>query len=444
MGNMSVDGLVSGLDTTTIISQLMQVEAQPQVLLKNEQASTQSELDVYRALNSRFDAVRAAAEALNQPAAWQATSATSSNQDVLVATAASTTPATSLSLNVTSLAAAHSVVSANSVASLTDVVATGPITIGSTTITDVGDGSLGAVVTAINGSSAGVTATAVQVAPNQYKLQISSKTSGAASAFTVDATNMAALGSFGVVTQGSDASVTVGTGPAAYTVTSSSNTITGLVDGLTLTVKATGTSNVNVALDVNTIAANVTKLVQAVNDANAYINSNDNYDPATKKAGVLLGDSSAERLGQSLVDALINPVSGASVLPSAAGITLNSDGTITFDQAAFTAAFTANPSGVAQAFQVNGTSTSDDGIAERLRLAGVAATDPATGSITAAINARTDEISSLGTQISDWDERLAKRQDDLKTQFASLETALGTLKNQSSWLAGQIASLPQG
>jgi flagellar hook-associated protein 2 len=32
----------------------------------------------------------------------------------------------------------------------------------------------------------------------------------------------------------------------------------------------------------------------------------------------------------------------------------------------------------------------------------------------------------------------------LKTQFANLETALGKLKDQSSWLSGQLAGLPTG
>ena len=442
MGSLSVDGLVTGLDTTAIISQLMQVESQPQTVLKKERSSTQSELDVYRTLNSRFDAVRAAAEALNQPAAWKATSAASSDESVVVATGTTTTPKASLALTVTSLAAAHSVVSQNAVSSLSDVVATGSFTIGSTTISDIGTGSLSDVVDAINDSDAGVIATAVQVGTNQYKLQVTSKATGAATAFTVDATNLAALGSFGIVTQGSDAAVTVGDGPAAYSVTSSTNTISGLLSGLALTVKTKGSANVTVDVDTETITDNVAKLVSAVNDANQYIRTNGKYDTATKKAGVLLGDSTAERLAQSLVDALSRPAPGAPVIPAAAGITVNRDGTITFDRAAFAAKFASDPAGVAQLFGANGTTTSDDGVAERLRLTAKQATDLATGSITTAINSRTDEIATLDKRISDWDDRLALRQDELKRKFSALETAIGTLKNQSAWLAGQLAALP--
>jgi flagellar hook-associated protein 2 len=45
-------------------------------------------------------------------------------------------------------------------------------------------------------------------------------------------------------------------------------------------------------------------------------------------------------------------------------------------------------------------------------------------------------------RIADWDLRLAKRKETLTAQFTAMETALSSLKNQSTWLAGQINSLP--
>ena len=40
MASSSVDGLISGLDTTTIISQLMTIERQPQDQLKSKKNDT--------------------------------------------------------------------------------------------------------------------------------------------------------------------------------------------------------------------------------------------------------------------------------------------------------------------------------------------------------------------------------------------------------------------
>ena len=67
-----------------------------------------------------------------------------------------------------------------------------------------------------------------------------------------------------------------------------------------------------------------------------------------------------------------------------------------------------------------------------------------TGMITSAIQGRQSEVDSLGEQIADWDVRLAQRKQTLQTQFTNMEVALGQLKDQSNWLAGQLASLSEG
>ena len=61
---------------------------------------------------------------------------------------------------------------------------------------------------------------------------------------------------------------------------------------------------------------------------------------------------------------------------------------------------------------------------------------------------RDDEIAAWGRRaedfkdrIADWDVRLATRRKTLTRQFTAMETALSSLKNQSSWLAGQLGSL---
>ena len=46
------------------------------------------------------------------------------------------------------------------------------------------------------------------------------------------------------------------------------------------------------------------------------------------------------------------------------------------------------------------------------------------------------------SRIADWDLRLATRKETPTRQFTAMETALSSLKNQSTWLAGQISGLP--
>ena len=56
----SIDGLSSGLDTSTIISQLMQIERQSQDALKKKQSAENAKISVYQSLNSKFAAVGSA------------------------------------------------------------------------------------------------------------------------------------------------------------------------------------------------------------------------------------------------------------------------------------------------------------------------------------------------------------------------------------------------
>lgn len=438
--SLNVDGMISGLDTSALVKSLLQAERQPQVRLQAKRADAQKVVDVYQQLNTRLDALRTAAEKLNGSLDWGITTAASSNDAVLTAVATSSAPATAIAFSVTSLAQAHAAASsALTVDPASTVVTTGPITIGSTSI-GVGGGTMNDVAAAINAASVGVTASVVQVAPGQYRLHLAAKATGAASAFTVGG-NLGSLGSFGVVTQGSDASITVGNGPGAYTSKSSTNTFTDLMAGTTLTVHGLGAATVTVTPDSAKLADHVEALAKSYNDALSWIRTNSSFDAATKKAGVLLADSATARLTQKLNEAVTSSIGGSSISASSVGLSIGRDGVLSFDKAKFLAAYKADPTAVATAFHNSGAGTADDGIAERLRLVAQSATDTVSGSITTAIAGRKSLIADADRQIAAWDDRLSLREQALRKQFSNLETMLGKLRNQSSWLAGQVSSL---
>ncbi len=140
--------------------------------------------------------------------------------------------ANSLTFDVTAVAAAHSVISDGSVSSLgANVAASGTIELdknGTKTSINVGTGTLSEVVSAINSSNAGVTASAVQTSPGTYRLQISSTTTGSASSFTVAGLSgfSGASGAMVPLTTGTDAKIRVGDPATGYDITSSTNTFT--------------------------------------------------------------------------------------------------------------------------------------------------------------------------------------------------------------------------
>jgi flagellar hook-associated protein 2 len=190
------------------------------------------------------------------------------------------------------------------------------------------------------------------------------------------------------------------------------------------------------------MATKVQSFVTAINDALSYITQQSTYDSAKKTAGPLLGDLTARRIKDALTNAVSGLVTSDKKTSKTAGITLQRDGTLQFDKAAFLTNYTTDPKGMGALFQQGDPlSTTDDGLAQNVHKAMDSATDFSTGYLTQLIADRKNSVKDLGDQVSGWDTRLQAKQDQLKLQFSNLETALSSLKNQSSWLAGQLSSL---
>jgi flagellar hook-associated protein 2 len=229
----------------------------------------------------------------------------------------------------------------------------------------VGDGSLASVVQNINSAQAGVTATAVQVGQNMYRLQINSNSTGALSGPNLAESEFSAsVGSLVELTAATDAKITVGTGAGAYEVTSANNSVTGVLPGVTLQLKSLSASPVTVTVnrDVGGLAAKVKALIDAANKVQASVDLATAYDADQKKASPLTGDPTTRRLMSDITRALTDAVPfGNPGSPGLAGVSIDKDGKYTFDQAKFTAAFNADPDGVIRAFTQGGTA-SDTGV----------------------------------------------------------------------------------
>jgi flagellar hook-associated protein 2 len=67
--------------------------------------------------------------------------------------------------------------------------------------------------------------------------------------------------------------------------------------------------------------------------------------------------------------------------------------------------------------------------------------DTTTGTLTLLAQGRDKLAKDIESRIEAWDLRLAQRKQTLTRQFTAMETALSSMKNQSTWLAGQLNSL---
>jgi len=446
MANASIGGLVSGLDTATIINQLMQLEAQPQTRLRAKVTTEQNALTALQALNTKLAALAAKAGDLSKMTAWSASTATSDNEHVTATTKAGAA-AGSLTFSVVR----HATATRDSYETMSTLSATGVGPAGTVSIThddgttesfDAGDGSLQAIAAGINSGSTKLSATLVHVDTQNgepiYRLSVSSKTTGSTSGFTIgDATFLGGVRAGGIV--GTDAEIQL---PGEVTtLKSATNTFDNLMPGVDVTLgsKATGDVTITVAPDTAALRDKVKAVVEAVNVAVADIDKLTNYDAATKKAGLVAGDGTLRSVRDQLLRSVIGGVDGTSL--AEVGIEVDRYGKLTFDAGAFDAAYAKNPTGTADLFVAK---TTDAGLATGLENLAKSFSNSVDGVVTSLVKGRTSAIEGLNDAIEGWDTRLALRRTTLERQYGALEVALGKLQSQSSWLAGQINSLPSG
>jgi flagellar hook-associated protein 2 len=441
--SIGIDGLVSGLDTTSLINKLMAVEANQQTLLKSRQSTASALSSTLQTLNTKVASLATAAKAASSADSWSVLKATSSATSVSAA-ASSTARPTTLTFTVATTQSSLAALPA-------DLPATSPtFTIthgdGTTSTVTAASGSLPNVLDALNGSGTGLTATAVNVgtgAAPDYRLQLTGATTGADGAFSIsyqggdgqphdlDLTQVRAA---------SSASITLFPGTAAQqVVTQGSNTFTGLATGLDVTVTAvekdpvtvtTTRDSSNASKLASTLVANLNVVLSELADRTASSTTTDSDGRTVVTPGVLSGDSTIRALRDALVAQGSSSPGGLS--PANAGIVLNKDGTFTFDADAFATSLAANPDQVQQLVT---------SLASGVATVAQQASDATTGTITAAITSQDALVDDLGDRIADWDTRLADRRASLQTVYANLEVSLSNLQSQSSWLASQIDSL---
>jgi flagellar hook-associated protein 2 len=477
--SITFSGISSGLDSASIISQLMAVEAIPQNNLKTKVSTEQNQLSALQAINTSLASLFTSAQSFSTGSTWTQIAATSTNAAFSV-TATSDATQSSLNVSVQQSATKASVVLTGSnpfAAGGTYQVASGGTT---TSFTVGGTGTISDVAAAINGGSAASGLRAVVLDPNGTpSLEIVSVATGAASNFTItsgaatlaDSTDTSVAG----VTKALDAQLTVDNVP----MTSSTNSVT-VAAGVTVTipsdVSASGSpqsSTISVSDDgsnkanaVKTFISQVNGVLTSISGATSYGTVPTGDGAAATDGGVLPGDSTLRSLSDQLVNAIF-PADGTSL--ENIGISVDRYGQLTFDSDKFTAAYAADPTGTQNAILGKDTGTQQlgsdlamhevysDGFASRIAdiaklwTQSPSTDDPSTPLANAAlakggllgqyIASFQDQISDLNDQISEWDDRLAAKQSSLQTIYTNLETTLSKLQSQSSWLSSQIDGL---
>jgi flagellar hook-associated protein 2 len=347
----NIGGLVSGLDTDSIIKSILDVEKIPIQQLQARISAHQVEDNAWQAINTRYSAVRTALNALDSRADIAGfAQASASNPDAVRVTATGATTTGSVSFTVDQLAANHQLASASVFSGSDAAVGSGgfTITVAGTdhTITTSATTTLSELAQQINALGIGVTATAVSVDGTDYKLLLAADATGTANTFTTSGT-VAALGTMDIIQQGADAEITLGSGATALTLSRSSNTITDVLDGVTIELTGTTASAVTVstARDVDAAMGAITGLIDEINSTIDTIAGYAAYNADSQTGGPLAGNSTARALAFDLraaISSVVNSNSTAYPVASSVGISLTREGTFEVDESELRSALEAD------------------------------------------------------------------------------------------------------
>ncbi len=446
---LQVTGLSSGLDTNAIVQELMQVKQIPLNQLESQQSLLKARNTELTTLQSELEAVSNDAQAMLDPSLYDSSQSVTSSNSAFVAASATTSSGAvegGYEVQVTALAK-----SAQRTFDYTPPSSDDTVTIDGQAVTITAGETAGNLAASINNNSnLDVYATVTQ----SGTLVLSDRATGQQSGSYIQVQDP--QGSLSEVTANAYAGQN-----AAYSIdgtagTSSSNTVTDAIPGVTLTMSALTGSNpvtVNVnppAVSSSSIQGALQQFVTDYNKAITDIQTQLSTAPSTASGtptGTLYNDQDLSDLLGTMRSAMYQTISGVSgsytnmlAIGVSTGATTGSasvssssiDGDLTINAATLSSAVTSDPTAVQQV--LGGWASNFASL--------VSAESGAGGTIDTRIQANSSQVSDIGQQISTMQASLDDQQKQLVQQFAALESALSSTQSESSWLTQQINALP--
>jgi flagellar hook-associated protein 2 len=472
---ISSAGIGSGLDVNAIVSQLVAIERRPMTLLKSEVGQLQTQLSAFGRLQGALSTLRDAAAKLSKPEAWNAMAASSANPAGLTATATGTAQPGRYEVMVAQLARGQTVAT-RAYAGASTVVGSGtlriqlgdfdavpPVPKTGATAVDIpiapGANTLAGIRDAINAAGAGVLAS-ISTDVNGSRLVLRSAETGLENGFRVevladddgspgDTAGLSALAyDPRIATDPATATTRAQVaGNAQLTVNglpleSATNSLSGAVEGVSLTLRQAGTTEVVVQPDNDALTKDLDAFVGAYNATVGMLREQTRYDATTQKAGALQGDRGAVQLLGQLRRMFTDSSGASSVFGRLAdvGLNLNTDGTIVVDNAKLDAAL-ANRSELQKLFANSDLAVpANNGFGKRFQqwLDGALGSD---GTINARQQGLKDRVRAKEQQQERLEDRVKRTEERLLRQYSALDNQMGQLNALSSYVTQQMAML---
>ena len=470
MATTSVGGAI---DVRSIVSQLMAVERQPLQAMQKSASGIQTKLSAFGTLQGKLSSFQDAARELFNLDTWRPAQASTSDETAAKATAALGAIPGSYELTVTQLAQRQTL-AGPVLASSTTVVGGGTLRIQLGTydsgtnsftvnpdkaevpITIAAGATMADIRDAINGASAGVSASIVNDGTGS-RLVVRGLETGAKNSIrmlTTDSdgtdTNASGLSSLAfdptaVTGSGKNLTQTQAAQDAAASVsgiavTSATNQVEGVIENVTLDLRKAGTGaiNVNIATDNARMRQSVDKFVNAWNDLNRSLNDQTRFDPNTKSAGTLQGNNSVIGLQRQLRATMQSVMSGTGLTRvSEAGLEVQRDGSLTVNSSKMSALL-ATPDKLKALFgNSSDTDASAIGIGRRFDtlLTGMLGDSGTVTSATTALKSRQTSIQQQQTRL---EQRMTQIEARLMSQYTTLDKTMSSMNTTAAALAAKF------
>jgi flagellar hook-associated protein 2 len=459
LGGLS--GLASGVDTSGIVDQLIDLERQANARLGRRKAAVQARQTGLKEIASKLAALKAAAQELNSATTWAPKQTLESSDPARVSVAL----LGGAGIGGTSIQVDRLASSARRGYAWTENAQAGTLDLyydddpSAKVTVDVKAGAKAAdVAAAINAKGAAPVFAAVIKDPETglERLVLSSRTTGRDSGFAVDAAGLQP----GQLTEdasyersGQDLDAAYRLNGSATTLYSQTNTVDNAIPGVRLTLKGvtSAPASVTVGAPVTDHEVVKTKVKAFVDAYNAVVTATRSKltektvadaDTSTEAAkGQLFGDtgllsmlsSLRTRMGERLLGDVNDLADIGIAVPKASGATSQDakDGKLAIDDEKLAAALNADSSKVRDLFTSFGAGLD----------AYIKKQTGGTGILDSRQKSAEGEIGRIDAQAVRAEERLAAKEKRLKAQFAAMESALLNAQSQGAWLSGQLAAL---
>jgi flagellar hook-associated protein 2 len=233
-----------------------------------------------------------------------------------------------------------------------------------------------------------------------------------------------------VLRTGIDASLEIDGNP----VTSSSNTVSGAIEGVNLNLTGTNAGKpvtLNITQDNSSVTQRASSLVQTINSALSFVKAQNTFNASSSPP--LMGDISLQTIRNTMSSTIFETIDGNSMYKTLSdigiGFSKDGNGTISLNTDTLSAALSTNRDEA-----LNALKQLSDNLYEKLNVF----VDPYTGTISDLKKALETSMTGIDKKIAEINRRLEQQQALLEKKFNNLEILISQSNLTKNWLTQQV------